>query len=202
MALQSLHNALGLQGSASADEIKAVYRSLAQRCQPGAQPSAELLERLQLASIALGQELAHAGYDQVFIYRALTEEGCPVEVATVVARAAGGRFSRVVPGIERSYRSPEDAAYARLAARTRANQAMMEARGTGFGFGFLAKLAVVFVLSIGALYLALHFVPRALHSAADASPAPPQKAEMPAMPVHLVPEPRRAEVPEAAPVRR
>lgn len=195
MALRSLHDALGVGGSASAEEIKAVYRSLALRCQPGAQPAPELLERLQLASIALGQELAHAGYDEGFIYRALTEEGCPVDVATVAARAAGGRFSRVVPGIERSYRSPEDAAYARLAARTQANQAMMEARGSSFGFGFIARLAVAFGLSLGALYLALYFVPRALQSPVDAGTASPPKAEMPPMPVQLVPEPR----PKAAP---
>jgi hypothetical protein len=203
MALRSLHDALGLPGPASAEEIKAVYRSLAQRCRPEANPDSELLERLQLASIALGQELARAGYDEVFIHRALAEEGCPVEIATVVARASGGPYSRVVHTLERNACSPGDAAYARLAARTLATQAMQEASGSAsYGLGFLVKLVIAFVLSCIVLYLALAAIPRALQSPVKAGDAIPGKRELPAMPVFPVqdaPAPRRVEAPAAAP---
>jgi hypothetical protein len=90
--------------------------------------------------------------------------------------------SRVVPApLERGAVPPEDAAYARLAERMIAAESMRTATASSYGFGFLIRLALAFVIVMGALLAALDFFPRALRPA-KVAPAP-----APAYPVQLLP---------------
>ncbi len=176
-----LEQSLGISGAASPDEIKARYRTLAQRCADGdARP--EEYERLRFVSLALAQELAYLGHDEGSIERTLAGEGCPESVAADAARASAGRVSRLVPDpLTRNTQRPEDAAYIRLAERTLAAQSMRTATASSYGFGFLAKLAIAFAVVVGSLVYALDFFPRLMQPAKVApQPAPP-------MPVQLVP---------------
>lgn len=179
---------MGLPGSASPGEIKARYRSLAQRCRFGGEARPEEHARLLEASLALAQELSYQGYDEEAARQLLIGEGCPADVAAEVARVAAGPVSRVVPApLERVLLRPEDAAYARLAERTLAAESMRNATASSYGFGFIIRLAIAFVLVMGALIASLDFFPRALRPAKVA----PQPAA--AYPVQLVPPSRNEE---------
>jgi hypothetical protein len=170
-ASSRLQDALGLAGPAAPGEIKARYRALAQRA------GADDLERLEHASLALAQELAHLGHDEGHVAATLVAEGCPGPVAATVARASAGPISRVVPApLERGAVPPADDAYARLSGRLAAAESMRTATASSYGFGFVIRLALAFVVVIGALVAALDFFPRALRPAkvapAPAAPAP------------------------------
>ena len=83
-----------------------------------------------------------------------------------MARAAAGPVSRLVPDpLERATVRPEDAAYARLSERIHAAESMRTATASSYGFGFMARLAIAFIVVIGALIAALDFFPRVLQPA-------------------------------------
>ena len=177
-----LQDALGLAGPASPGEIKARYRALAQRC-AAAEARPEEHDRLEDASLALAQELAHLGHDQARIEKILVAEGCPDRAAACVARASGGPISRVVhEPLERATLTPEDAAYARLSGRLVTAESIRTATASSYGFGFMARLAIAFIVVVGALVAALDFFPRVLQPAKVAAPPQP-------IPVQLVPPP-------------
>lgn len=117
----------------------------------------------------------------------LVAEGCPEDVATTVARVSAGLVSRVVPApLERGAVPPEDAAYARLSERLFAAESMRNATASSYGFGFVIRLAVAFVVVIGGLVAALDFFPRVMRPAKVApAPAP--------LPIQLVPPPGKAD---------
>lgn len=97
-------------------------------------------------------------------------------------------MSRVVPApLERVLLRPEDEAYARLAERTLAAESMRNVTASSYGFGFIIRLAIAFVLVMGALVAALDFFPRVLRPA-KVAPAP-----APAYPVQLLPPPGKQE---------
>ena len=103
------------------------------------------------------------------------------------ARASAGEVSRQVPEpLARGTRRPEDQAYARLAERTLAAESMRTATASSYGFGFIARLAIAFVVVIVALVAALDFFPRALRPKAEPVAAPP-------IPVQLVPPPGKSD---------
>jgi hypothetical protein len=117
---------------------------------------------------------------------ALAAEGCPERVARAVAGAAAGRVSRVVPEpLERAPPSPEDTAYARLSGRLLATESIRTATAASYGFGFMARLVIAFIVVMGALVAALDFFPRVLRPASVAVPPQP-------IPVQLVPPPDKA----------
>ncbi len=183
MGVSLLQESLGLSGPASPAEIKARYRALAQRC--GDAPP-EDHERLRRASLLLAQELAYLGHDEAAIERVLSGEGCPGEVAASVASAAGGPVSRVVGDpLERPQSTPVDVAYTRLAERALATESLRTATASSYGFGFIARLAIAFLVVIAGLIAALDFFPR-LVAPAKLAPAPPRP-----VPVELLPAPAR-----------
>ena len=144
------------------------------------------MQRLEHASLALAQELAHLGHDEAHVTATLVAEGCPDHVAATVARASAGPVSRVVPApLERGAVPPEDAAYARLSERMIAAESMRTATASSYGFGFVIRLALAFVIVMGALVAALDFFPRVLRPA-KVAPAP-----APVYPVQLLPPPEQ-----------
>jgi hypothetical protein len=182
-ATPRLQDALGLAGPAAPGEIKARYRALAIRSREGGEDENR---RLEHASLALAQELAHLGHDEAHVSATLVAEGCPDHVAATVARASAGPVSRVVPApLERGAVPPEDAAYARLSERMIAAESMRTATASSYGFGFLIRLALAFVIVMGALIAALDFFPRVLRPA-QVAPAP-----APVYPVQLLPPPEQ-----------
>ncbi|APV49957.1 hypothetical protein BWI17_09820 [Betaproteobacteria bacterium GR16-43] len=173
-----LQEALGLSDGASPAEIKARLRALGHRCR-GPEASEGDRDRLRVAALTLGQELNYVGLDRSHIENLLLEEGCPQDLATDVAHSVGSPVARRVPDpLEREVVRPEDAAYARLAERGRATKSMREATASSYGFGFIARLAIAFVVIMVALVSSLDFFPRALQ---------PAKVAPPPIPIQLVP---------------
>jgi hypothetical protein len=160
-----LQRSFGLSGTATPQELKARYRSLAQRCaQPDAPP--DEIERLRVASVALAQELVFIGFDRAQVEQALVDEGCPPSVAADGAAAIAGTVSRRVKSpLEREFVSPVDAAYARLADRTVAAESARNMTPSSYGLGFIVKLAVSFAVIMGALIASLDYFPRILRPA-------------------------------------
>jgi hypothetical protein len=174
-----LQRSFGVTGTASPQELKARYRALAQRSARGEAPAADV-EQLRRASVALAQELAFIGFDRMQVEEALIGEGCPADVASGASDAIAGTVSRRVKSpLEREMVTPVDAAYARLAERTLAAEAVRTMTPSSYGLGFIIRLAVAFVVIMGALVASLDFFPRILRPA-KVEPAPP-------MPVQLVP---------------
>jgi hypothetical protein len=78
----------------------------------------------------------------------------------------------VVPApLERGAVPPADAAYARLSERLSAAESMRTATASSYGFGFVVRLALAFVIVMGALVAALDFFPRVMRPA-KVAPAP------------------------------
>lgn len=176
-----LQQSLGVQGAANPQEIKARFRTLAQRCARD-EATAEEHERLRPAAAALAQELSYLGYDVAAVEGLLAAEGCAPDVSAEVAASTAGPIARRVHDpLERRSPHPEDEAYARLATRLHSAEHLRTATLSSFGFGFIVKLAVAFVLVIVALVMALDFFPR-LVTPQKAAPQAPQP-----VPIQLVP---------------
>lgn len=125
-----------------------------------------------MASVALAQELAFIGFDRDQVAEALAAEGCPPDAAADAASAIAGSVSRRVKSpLEREAVTPVDAAYARLADRTVAAESARTMTPSSYGLGFIIKLAVAFVVIMGALVASLDFFPRILRPA-KVEPAP------------------------------
>jgi hypothetical protein len=181
-----LERSLGVTGSAPPQEIKARYRSLAQRC-AGGEADADEAARLRTASVALAQELNYLGHDAGAIEALLVGEGCPRAVAAEVAASTAGPITRrVADPLERQTVRPEDEAYTRLAARLESAETMRKATASSYGFGFIARLAIAFVIVMVALTSALDFVPRAFRAPRSAAPPAP-------VPIELLPAPAKGD---------
>jgi hypothetical protein len=115
--------------------------------------------------VALAQELVFIGFDRTQVEQALIDEGCPPAVAADGAVSIAGMVSRRVKSpLERELVTPLDAAYARLAERTLAAESVRTMTASSYGLGFIIKLAVAFVVIMGALVASLDFFPRILQS--------------------------------------
>lgn len=173
---------LGLAPGASSDEVRNAYRLLALRSHPdradggdaqrfravaaayqvlakgvGAEgPGASNRRALALFDEAmqeLAAELARMGHDEVFIYRALSEEGCPADVATNAAREATYSAPRQRDRAATPWRFSQEPALPMLASAPRS------------GLGFAAKMGLVAAFLGGMLALVAWLVPETLHRA-------------------------------------
>jgi len=132
-----------------------------------------------VASVALAQELTIIGFDREQVEGALAAEGCPADAASEAAGAIAGSISRRVKSpLEREAVTPVDAAYARLSDRIAAAESARGMTASSYGLGFIIKLAVAFVVIMGALVTSLDFFPRILR---------PAKVEPGPVPIQLLP---------------
>ena len=135
--------------------------------------------------MALAQELVFIGFDRMQVEQALIDEGCPPAIAADGATSIAGLVSRRVKSpLERELVTPVDAAYARLAERTVAAESVRTMTASSYGLGFIIKLAVAFVVIMGALVTSLDFFPRILRPA-KVEPAPVQ--------IQLLPPPEKSD---------
>lgn len=179
------HDALGLPPTATSDEVRTAYRLIALRHHPDRTDGAADPERFREASAAyqalvkgvafeagvsnrraldlfaeamdeLAVELARLGYDEVYIYRALTEEGCPAEVATHAAREA-------------TYSAPRQRDRAGTPWRFSQRDAMpLLEPPPRSGFGFAAKMVTLAVFLCASLAGVAWFLPHTVERMRDA----------------------------------
>jgi hypothetical protein len=173
------HDALGLAPTASSDEVRTAYRLIALRHHPERTDGAADPERFREASAAyqslvkgvafeagisnrralelfeeamqeLAVELSRLGYDEVYIYRALAEEGCPPELATHAAREATYSAPRQRDRAQEPWRFSQRDALPLLEPAPRS------------GFGFAAKMAALGLVLCAALVGLAWFLPHTM----------------------------------------
>jgi hypothetical protein len=232
------HETLGVAANATSDEIRNAYRLIAIRHHPDGTSGHADPHRFRDASAAyqalvkgisaangisnrraldlfdeamheLAAELARMGYDEVYIYRALSEDGCPADVATSAARAATSSAPRQRERAAAAWRFPQAGPMPVLETAPRS--------GLGFGMKMLA-LGLFLCTSLAATaWLVPDILERAREATAplraitlpsvatpaqDAPPAAWTPAPAPGIaPVELAPAKPRVVQPRPAPQR-